>query len=104
MKLYVIHPKTGQKIYLNITAKDRQELAYKIESKNFTINNISFNVNDVYAEAENNNGLTGAIVGGLLGVMAGPIGMLIGTTAGYWLASEKYSEAGQVKHFNESKV
>lgn len=105
MKLYVVHPNTGQKIYLNISATTRHNLARQIGSYSFYANDIEYHINDVYAEIETNDTVAGAAVGGLVGTVAGPIGILVGGIVGGILGNTNdTSKMNAVRIFNTSQA
>ncbi len=110
MKLFVICKSCSNKIYLKEKSKTRRTLANKI-GEEFTItcphcNNIDFyNVYDVFAEVETNNAAGGAIIGGLIGLIGGPIGALSGSTIGGILGySSDENERKAVQKFNNSRI
>lgn len=105
MKLFVTNPKTNQKVYLNMLASTRRELAGLIGSSWFYLVGERYHVHNVVAESENNNTAAGAIVGGLIGALSGSFGVLIGGSIGGALGSEKDKEERQkVEYFNNSSV
>src|SRR5580704_15671056 len=88
MKLYVWDGANQQKVNLNLLASSRNELANLIGSQWFSLNGRNFHVNNVIAEAETNSTAAGAVVGGLIGLLAGPIGILAGGLLGGAMGSE----------------
>jgi len=103
MKLYIqlIHPK--QKLYLKIVASTRGELANIIGSQYFNTNEGTYHVNDVFAEKESSNATAGIIIGGLIGLLAGPWGAVTGSTAGGLIGSSAdQDEEKKVSIFNNS--
>jgi len=104
MKLYISNNISNQKIYLNMLASTREELAYLIGSPWFFMNGEQYHVHNVVAESESNNTVAGAIVGGLIGLVTGSAGILIGAAIGGALGSGgDKSEAEKVKYFNNSR-
>lgn len=76
-----------QRIYLNITAFTRTELANKI-GYSFEVecpvchNRAIYSVDRVFAESGQSSVPGGAILGGLIGLIAGPEGALLGGLIG----------------------
>lgn len=104
MKLYV-NKINGGKIYLNLIASTRSELALKIGSRYFNFNKPqSYCVKDVFAEKDTyENAETGAIIGAIIGVIGGPVGILIGFIIGLLIGNHsENSEIMKVKLFNQS--
>lgn len=103
MKLFVTDNR-HQKVYLNLIARTRQELASKIGSRNFFLANKMYSVSQVVAEKDSNNTATGAVVGGLVGAFGGPVGILVGGFLGGLLGnSTDDDEALLVNTFNSSR-
>jgi uncharacterized protein YcfJ len=103
MRLYVINHK-GDKIYLNIVAHSRKELAGKMRNRRIVVQGRVYDVNQVIAEDESDNTASGAIVGGLIGVLGGPIGILLGALGGGVIGNNmSTSETAQVEYFNTNK-
>lgn len=109
MKIYCTCNFCSSKIYLATTAQTRQQLAsswgvYFSVSCNSCQTQNQFNVSSVYAESSHRKTLYAtAAGGGLLGVIAGPIGVFIGLTAGGitgGIAVAKENNA--VRRFNSS--
>jgi hypothetical protein len=62
-----------------------------------------YSTRNVFAEPESGQTAGGAILGGLVGLLAGPIGLILGGTAGASLgAATEKTELARAKHFNES--
>ena len=102
MKLFVSNS-YGQKVYLNLTAYSRQQLANQIGGSAFFLGNEYYDVNQVWAEVDSNSTTTGAAVGGLIGILGGPVGILVGGVLGGLLGnSADDQEAQQVRLFNNS--
>lgn len=105
MKLYVLDRSAKQKIYLNLIASTRHELASLIGSPWFILNGQNFHVNNVIAETNANNTTSGAVCGGLIGLLGGPIGILIGGIVGGMLGNEgDKGENQKVNYFNSNRV
>ncbi len=103
MKLYVKGKKTGKKIYIKATAKSRSALAKKIGGSFFKIRSYKYSVNEVFAEKDGSDTATGAGIGGLIGLVGGPIGFIIGGTLGGLIGNSSDStEEADVKNFNSS--
>lgn len=103
MKLYIqtVHP--TQKLYLKIVASTRNELANIIGSPYFLVNGQTFHVDNVVAEKESSNAAAGIIIGGLIGLLAGPWGAFTGSTAGGLIGSSAdQDEEKKVSIFNNS--
>ena len=105
MRLFVKAKGTQEKIYLNVQAATRFELVNLIGSPWFTANGQPYHVNDVDAEVDVNNTASGAIVGGLIGLMAGPLGIIAGGLIGGMLgnAGDK-GENQKVINFKNGRV
>jgi hypothetical protein len=102
MKLFVIDKESKRKIYLNVLASDRNELANIIGSPKFIVKGEKYHVNEVFAEPENNTA-AGALIGGLVGVLGGPIGVLLGGTLGGIIGNNSdKKEKTLVEKFNNS--
>jgi hypothetical protein len=99
MKLYVVNKyNTSEKIYLNVTASTRNELARVIGDKTFYLNGILYSVWEVYAEGDTNSTGAGAVIGGLVGLLGGPVGMIIGGVVGGAIGNS--SDQDEVKNIN----
>ncbi len=110
MKLFVVCKSCGNKIYLKEKSQTRRTLTNRI-GKEFHItcphcnNKNIYNVHDVFAEAETNNAAGGAIIGGLIGLIGGPIGALSGSTIGGLLGyGSDENERKAVQKFNNSRI
>ena len=107
MKLYV-KQSDGSKKYLNIVASSRESLLEKLGTSQFQIDNEVFDVSQVCAEKTaifQDTPVVSTVAGAILGLTAGPIGIIGGSLAGAILGfnSDSY-EANQVKTFNDSCV
>lgn len=103
MKLYV---KNGNiKIYLRYSAPTRVHLAHKIGGSYFTVNGINYNVNQVFAEKESSDTVTGGVIGGAIGIFGGPLGFLAGAIVGGIIGNSSESkEEREVNYFNSSNL
>lgn len=102
MRLYVSNSQ-GQKIYLNVTASTRAELARTIGNAWFWLHNEMYHVNNVKAESNTSGTASGAAIGGLVGLLGGPIGLIVGGVLGGALGNETdKSESQKVNVFNSS--
>lgn len=103
MRLFVKSP-NGQKIYLKIKARTRSELRQRIGKDVFSIRGVKYKISDVFAESGSNSTITGAVLGGVIGLLGGPIGVLSGATAGGLLGyNDEERENELVDRFNKSK-
>jgi len=107
MRLFVQCKSCNSRIYLNITAPTREGLADKIGGHEFEIRcpyckkYTPYTVNDVFAEKTLPATPAGAIIGGLVGLVGGPLGMFIGGTLGtLWGANADEKERKIVNGFN----
>ena len=104
MKLFIKN-KQGVAIQLATIAPTRFELANLIGSQWFIVNNETYHVNQVYAVTTSNKTAAGAIVGGLIGLLLGPEGLIIGGALGGVLGnSDDQTDIRRVKLFNQSNV
>lgn len=104
MKLFV-RDSAQNKIYLQVIAPTRYELARVIGSPWFTLNGEQYHVHQVVAENEGGNTATGAIIGGIIGLIGGPVGILIGGSLGGALGNEgDKSDKVKVNRFNTSRI
>lgn len=102
MKLFVTNP-NNQKVYLNLIASTRGELQNLIGGHLFNLGNFTYNINQVYAEKDVNKTTAGLIVGGSIGALGGPVGILIGGALGGIIGNTSDDiETGKVKTFNNS--
>ena len=105
MKLFVRDKISNNKIYLNILAATRSELANVIGSPWFSLHGQQYHVHEVVAETDSNSTAAGAVVGGLIGILGGPIGVLIGGALGGALGNESdKTETNSVLRFNQSRI
>ena len=103
MRLFVIN-RQGKKVFLDIKASTRRELARKIGFK-FYVKNQQYSIQDVEAESSSNDTAGGAVIGGLIGLLGGGIGMAIGGLAGGLIGGKSdENENKMIKNFNNSRV
>ncbi len=96
-----------RRIYLNVFASTRTELANKI-GYSFQVqcplcgNYSVYTVDNVFAEMGQSSVPGGAILGGLIGLVGGPLGALIGGAIGSTLgANADEDEKRRVLRFNQ---
>ena len=103
MKLYV-NGKRGR-IFLNIHADNRRHLAALVGAPTFLLLGESYHVNQVIAENGNNDTTAGLVIGGIVGIVAGPLGILVGGAIGGLLGNNNDSkESSKVAYFNNSTL
>jgi len=105
MRLYVVCPSTSRLIYLSNKATSRQNLPElfvvrcPFEGVSHTYRRINVN-----AEPERGVQIGGAILGGIIGLIGGPLGLIVGGLAGAFLGDKiENSEARQARLFNEEQ-
>jgi DNA-directed RNA polymerase subunit RPC12/RpoP len=108
MQLYLHCPNCDRKIILKSEAKTRHELAIQFGNSFFITcphcqHQSLYNVQNVFAETDQKIAATGAIIGGLIGLIFGPEGALIGSAIGGagGLARDE-EEKKAVQRFNNS--
>jgi uncharacterized membrane protein len=105
MRLFLYCDSCRHKVYLNVEAKTRTQLARQWGA-NFNIrcphcrSVLQYHVNDVRAEASNDGVVPGALIGGLIGLIGGPIGMLTGGTIGGAISNSNAKQ--EVDFFNNN--
>lgn len=105
MKLFV-HDKLvpGRKIYLDVEASTRLVFMRK-RGADFTIRGQLYDVYDVWAEPSSSKTVTGTVAGGLIGALAGPVGILLGSGIGTLFGGAAQEEENRkVNTFNQSRV
>ena len=101
MKLYVV--RHNRKVYLKSKARTKKELLRKIGKPYFYVRNNRFYIKDVKAEKETSDTLAGVFIGGVLGLVGGPIGVITGGTLGGLIGNtNETQESKKVATFNES--
>jgi len=104
MKLYV-RSVNGAKIYLREIAPNRKMLAKRIGGKRFVVNGKSYTVEEVLAEPDNSGTGTGMVVGGLIGLLGGPLTAIAGGTIGGLIGNTNDGKEKEiVNRFNTSRV
>ena len=102
MRLYVTDS-NNQKVYLNLNAGTRSELAQQVGGTYFSLLGRVYSIHDVRAEKSANNLLAGLLVGGSVGALGGPVGIIAGGLLGVAMGT-KTDEVDAVKViiFNKS--
>jgi len=102
MKLYVI--KNKERVYINKIALTRSELERVIGKKWFVVDGGRYSVRDVCADGGDDNDIyISFIVGGLIGMILGPVGIFVGFIVGYIFGVCKYLNVkNDVVKFNKS--
>jgi hypothetical protein len=104
MKLYV-KDANGNKIYIRHIARSRPILAGKLGARTFSVNGRRYTVNDVVAENDGTKTTAGAVIGGLFGLLFGPVGVISGGTIGGLIGSTNdVNDENQAKEFNNSRI
>ena len=104
MKLFVCN-RNNDKVYIDISASNRRHLAAIIGRDYFFIGRDIYYVDKVYAEAEGNDTVGGAAIGGIVGLLGGPTGLLIGGLLGGLIGrSRENDEEIRVNNFNNSRL
>ncbi len=103
MKLYVKDLDTGEKVYLQQTAKDREQLVKVLGTEKFKVQNKIYYVKNVQAEIDSKTAPAMAL-GGVIGVLGGVPGVLIGGLIGGLLGNNSDEEDKlKVANFNRSR-
>ncbi len=106
MRLYVICRHCNQKIYFNSPAKSRRELPafFQLKCPNVTCQQTNlYNSFEVYAEPAL-TATSGAVLGGLLGLLLGPEGAVGGAILGGAIGKAKEQEEKEaVERFNRGE-
>ncbi len=102
MRLYVVNNR-NQKVYIDLVAPTRAVLANRIGNEFFNIHGEVYSVWDVYAEVNSNSTAAGTLIGGLIGLVGGPIGLLTGGTIGALVGNtQDTTDKEKVNQFNRS--
>lgn len=103
MRLFVNFPNCG-KVYLTVCVEYRSLLPPVLQVKCPKDDVVMIFVrNQVMAEADGVATIGGAIIGGLIGILAGPIGILAGGVLGGLVGSGAEAQDKEaVRRFNES--
>ena len=113
MRLYVKCKKdSSKKIYLSVYAETPKELIQKIGGYRFDIECPycgeihTYSINEVRAEKGPLSAVpAGAIIGGIIGLLGGPLGLLLGGGIGAWMgANADAAEEERVNRFNKEVV
>ena len=95
---------SGHEFYIAAFAATRCELAQKLgDPVEVKIDGAwhTYNIDDVYAEPAGRLDIAFMMIGGLIGLVAGPFGALFGALGGYlWGINENMKEERKVKIFN----
>ena len=103
MQLFIKN-RNGKKIILDVTASTRRQLANRIGYE-FYIGNNYYSVQQVFAEKSSNDTASGAVIGGLLGLLGGGVGVLIGGIAGGLIGGIRDdNENKMINRFNRSQI
>lgn len=105
MQFYVIDDQE-HKLYVTFPRpiENREDIPYYFEifCQHCGVNK-NFSRNDVIVEAESNFTAGGAVVGGLLGILGGPIGLVLGGAIGGLLGANADSEEQKrLRQFDQS--
>lgn len=102
MKLFVIDSE-NQKRYLNISAISRSDLATKLGGEYFSVNDTTYHIRQVSAEASSESMPASTVIGSALGLVGGMPGVLIGGALGALFGNESdKKEASKIEAFNRS--
>lgn len=103
MQLFV-KDRNGKKIILDVSAPTRRQLASKIGTE-FYVGGQYYNINQVIAESNSNDTAGGAFLGGLIGLLAGGVGVAIGGVFGGLIGNARDTEEQKkINLFNESRI
>lgn len=110
MRLFVICKSCGRKTYLNIYANSRRDLIRRY-GKYLTIrcpacnHENRYHVGEVFAEEGVSKVPAGAIVGGLVGLLGGPPGVIFGGGIGALIGgTADATEKERVRRFNKERA
>lgn len=102
MRLFTACP-AGHKLYLTLRADTRTDLAPFLEVQCPKHGRIVVPRASVFAEESSAQIESGAVIGGLVGLVGGPLGVLVGGTLGALFgANSVNTEQDRVRRFNES--
>lgn len=83
MKLYVINPETKRKIYLKTDAQSKTQFKKELRQNQFKLRGIQYTIDQVHSEPKmSGSTITNVAIGGAIGLIGGPFGMLAGAAAG----------------------
>lgn len=104
MKLYIKDP-NGNRIYIRHIAPSRPVLAQKLGARDFSLQGRRYTVNDVIAENDGTKTTAGAVIGGILGLIFGPVGVIGGGAIGGLIGNTSdTNEENQANEFNKSRI
>lgn len=106
MRLFVKCPSTKKRIYLSINVESRRDLPKRFSIKcPYESAHHEYKRIDVCAEPEKGTQVGGALLGGLIGLVGGPLGLVIGGLAGAFLGDRiEKSEASEAHAFNQERI
>lgn len=103
MQFFVRTKDTRSKMYVALVANYRSDLRARFPSGWFYVDGVGYHINEVIAEAETDNVPPRAALGGLIGILAGPIGVGIGLGIGALRGRKKnINERDRANIFNNS--
>lgn len=104
MRLYAVCKQCRGKIYLRRVVSTRSDLPLSFHLLHQKRGHLDYYTPlDVVAEAGTPATLGGAAIGGLIGLLGGPLGLILGGATGAFLgASSDADEEKRVKNFNSS--
>lgn len=82
MRFFVTNKATRQKVYIALVANTRDDVRRQFPSGWFSVHNYDYHVSEVVAEPDVYNVPPRAVIGGLIGILAGPVGMVVGAGMG----------------------
>jgi hypothetical protein len=104
MRLYAVCKQCREKIYLRKVVSTRSDLPLSFHLLHQNCAHLDYYTSqDVMAESGTPATLGGAAIGGLIGLLGGPLGLILGGATGAFLgASSDADEEKHVKKFNRS--
>lgn len=106
MRLYVICRHCNQKLYFSSPAKTKFELppVFQLTCTNFGCNRAdNYTQNDASAESDI-TAASGAVLGGIAGLILGPEGAIVGATLGSLFGKKRQeNEQSEVDRFNQGR-
>jgi hypothetical protein len=92
MRFYIIE--NNEKIYLSISDNNiySRYCISLLDDDKFTVKDKVYDIKDIQSEISKDLRTFGIIVGGLIGMVCGPIGALIGSVLGYLIEYSKYKK------------
>lgn len=105
MKLYVVDPATGKKVFIKMVAKNKKALRDKVKSDVLSVQGRQYLVTEVRAESGANEPIVGGVLGGIIGALGGGPGVVIGgLIGGAVAAAQSEKEKKDVEIFNGSEL